>query len=115
MFRVHEMPFKCITGVANVEIDRYALVTIASDGCVKPAGAGDYVVGITRQAAKKDQEVTIMVHGVSYVKAAVKLLPGAQVKATTGGAITAVAVDEKSNMIVIVGAEANEIACVLMK
>lgn len=112
MFKAHEMPFKTMTGVASAAIERYALVTVDSTGCVKAAEAGDYILGVAQQSAKVDQEVPVTVHGVAFAKANEKVTPGDKVDAVTGKVKKAAG---DSPVVVIVGAEANEMCSILIK
>lgn len=112
MFKAHEMPFKVITGVASAEIERYALVTVGSDGCVKAAETGNYILGVAQQSAKVGQEVPVMVHGVAYAKASVAVVPGDKVDAATGKVAKAAG---DSSIVVLVGAKANEMCSILVK
>ena len=112
MFKAHEMPFKTITGVASAAIERYALVTVGNDGCVKPAATGEYILGVAQQSAKVGQEVPVMVHGVAYAKASVKVVPGDKVDASTGLVAKA---SGASSIVVLVGAEANEMCSIFVK
>lgn len=112
MFKVHEMPFKAITGIAKEAIERYAIVTIADDGCIKSANAGDYILGVAQQEAKIGQEVTVMVHGISFAKAGVKVKPGNKVEGNAGKVAVA---SGDSSVVVMVAAEANEMCSILIK
>lgn len=112
MFKAHEMPFKVITGVASQEIERYGLVTIGDDGCVKPAGATDYILGVAQQSAKIGQEVPVVVHGITFAKAHVKLVPGDKVVGVAGKANKTAG---DSPVVVMVAAEANEMTSIFIK
>ena len=112
MFKVHEMPFKAITGIANEAIERYAIVTIAENGCIKNANTGDYILGVAQQETKVGQEVTVMVHGISFAKAGVKVQPGDKVEGNTGKVAKSAGA---SSVVVMVAAEANEMCSILVK
>jgi hypothetical protein len=114
----YEIPGQYITLVANEEIatGKHKYVIVNSSGTMSLAGAAaTNAVGILQEDALPEGAAgRVMINGVSFVKLGATVAPGSLVEIAAGG----VAITATSGTVVgicLVGGDADEYGCVLIK
>lgn len=99
----YEIPGQMITLPASTDLSgmQYHFVAITADGRVDHAGAGAAVLGVLQNKPTEDQAASVMVNGVSKIKAAGGTLSeGMQAKSDAAGRATASTGDVVSGTII---------------
>lgn len=114
--RPYQMPFKNITLLAAEEQpEQYTILALdpatgyGTKNCVSKE-----IIGVSQTPGKPTEELSVMVSGISFVRCGEELKPGDLVTGDATGKAIKVTAGASSLGVCMVGAKADEIACVLL-